>query len=121
MRKSVAYRIFSIIFINIAILFILKASTPLPNEQKNGFDRNFISRELKQLEKMSLDASFNSISGMTQNTIFLGGENPFAVLMLNKHLVPIDTLMLKLNIPLDRIIPFHVYVDSPWIYLHFNN
>lgn len=121
MRNKIAYRIILILVIDISILGILVASTSMPNSKKNGFLRNFISKDLQIIKTATFDNSFTKISGVSDNTIYLIGENPNAILMLNKKLDPKDTLMVNLEIPAEKMVPFSIKIDSPWLYMHINN
>ncbi|MRG49029.1 hypothetical protein GFS24_28225 [Chitinophaga sp. SYP-B3965] len=121
MRKIVTYRIIAIVIIVAALLGILMTTTKMPNEEKNGFTRNFLTEELSVMQHALIDPSLNKISGVSEKTIFLAGGTPNAILMLNKNLLPSDTLIVNLNIPADKIVPFSVTIDSPWLYIHINN
>lgn len=121
MRNKIVYRIILILIIDISILGLLLASTSMPNSKKNGFSRNFIPKGLQIIKTASFDNSFTKISGISDNIIYLVGENPHAILMLNKKLEPKDTLMINLEIPPEKMVPFSVKIDSPWLYMHINN
>ena len=97
------------------------ASTNMPNEHKNGFSRRYFTTALSTLQSESLDVPFENICGISNNTIFLVGGNPFSILLLDKKLIPQDTLRMQFDIPMDKIVPFNVVVDTPWLYIHFNN
>lgn len=121
MKRVVLYRIGAIVVIVIAILGTLMATTKMPNQEKNGFRRILLSEELPVVHRIQLEEKISAIVGASEHSLFLAGENPLSLLILNKDFKGKDTLFINANIPDKKLVPFRVLVDSPMLYIHFNN
>lgn len=105
----------------VSTLFALYKTTKLPNNQSNGFYRNFAKIELKQLQSLLVGNEFYQICGATTSSTFLVGQNPLAIFKVNNSNNERDTFLINASIPADKISPFKLLIDSPFIYLHINN
>lgn len=122
MKRKIIIRLSAIVLAIGLVLGILMATTIMPNQLNNGFDRVWSSNnEAKLIMEMRLDDKMAKIVGVSSNTIYLVGDNPRAVLMLNKDLVNKDTLFINYEVPINKLIPYTMAIDSPMIYLHINN
>lgn len=112
----------SIVIFGVAsTLFALYATTHLPNNELNGFKRNFREIELRQIQSTPVGNEFYQICGSTPASIFLVGQNPLAIFKVGANGYKKDTFLIGASIPADKISPFKVLIDSPFIYLHINN
>lgn len=106
----------------IAILGTLMAITTMPNEKDNGFVRKWMTEVLlTPLAVVRLDEDLSGIVGVSEHSIFLAGNSPTGLLIVNKFSYDKDTLGINLDYPPDKIVPFYMKIDTPKLYLHLNN
>lgn len=92
-----------------------------PNKQDNGFKRNFIPYTPDKISQIAIQVPLSQIAGTSNSSIFLSGEDPRAVLVLDKRLKSIDTIIINAEIPTEKLVPSTLFIDSPMLYLHVNN
>lgn len=121
MKSSIIYRLLLIILASVGILFFLFKTTKMPNEQKNGFNRTWLTDSLQSLQRKPVDKDLYFINGYTGTNLYLSGINPKAIIALNRNFKLQDTLYLDFKAPEELLAPNTLFVDSPWLYLHINN
>lgn len=122
MRRVVLFRIGGIIVTVFGFMIILMSITPLPNKADNGFSRKFIeNKELKQLNIFQFSEPMTRIVGITDEMIYLSGDSPTGLLAINKISGKKDTLFVEYSIPVEKMVPFYLEVDSANFYMHLNN
>jgi hypothetical protein len=102
-------------------LFLLVKLTGMPNEQKNGFTRSWLTNTLPLIHQNRIEAPLEKITGATSHHIFFSVPNPQWMVMMDGDLKNQDTI----SFPVPAIEQLsgarYALVDSPWIYLHANN
>lgn len=109
------------LFLCAILLATLFFTTDLPNDSKNGFVRNWMSKEISSFKERKIDAPLTKIIGATSTSIFASFSDPRAVLILDKELRTKDTLGINFGVPQKKLIPNTIVLDSPMLYLHLNN
>lgn len=105
----------------VIVLLLLVRFSGMPNEQKNGFTRRWLSAAIYPLHQADIHAPYQYIAGATRSHFFLAVPNPKWLVMTDYSLQRQDTF--SFPVPLsDKLTSLHTCtVDSPWIYLHANN
>jgi hypothetical protein len=120
MKKVLFYRLLPVLLLAISIPIFLFFSTSMPNQKPNGFSRRFINSP-QIIKEKNIPDELTQICGLSTNTIYLKGESPKAILEIDKNMNIKDTILINLALPENKIAPCYVRIDSPLIYLHFNN
>lgn len=103
------------------VLLMLTLSTSMPNQQKNGFNRNWLPQTIQPLNKLDITIPLNKICGATDNNLYFSIRDPRWVFMLNNTLKKQDTIPLPINPNRELLETNSFEVDSPWIYFFANN
>jgi hypothetical protein len=102
------------------ILFLLFTFAYLPNRKKNGFNRHFLSTSLTKSHENSFLLETSRISGISKDRYYITGQNPGWMLILNKDLKVIDTLIFNVR-QINKFLAPNTIVDSPNIYMYAGN
>ncbi|WP_341843582.1 hypothetical protein [Chitinophaga caseinilytica] len=122
MRRAVLYRIGGIVVVVTGFMFLLMSITPLPNAANNGFSRNLLSSSsLHEITSYEFVEPLNKIVGISDDKIFLAGDSPTGLLAIDKKSGKTDTIVIRMNIPPDKMVPYCLEIDSNKLYLHLNN
>lgn len=121
MPKNVLYRLLSLLLIAMAIPWLLLFFSYMPNKTNNGFSRTFVAKELPIINKAPIKVPLSGISGSSDSALYLSGEDPRAILILDKNLSVKNTLLINIDVPKDRLVPSRVSIDSNMLYFHLNN
>jgi hypothetical protein len=121
MKNKVILRLLlitAIVFLTLTGLFVF---TDMPNKNNNGFSRNLLGPKLSVLKETAIVEPLNKIWSLSGKYIYLSGETPKSILMLKNDLSSKDTIGINLTAPEDKLIPYSICVDTPFLYLHMNN
>lgn len=121
MKNNVILRLLLISFLVFLILTGLYVFTDMPNKHNNGFSRNMLDAELKELKVTDFTEPLNKIWSVSSKYIYITGETPKSILMMSKNLLKKDTISINLTAPEDKLVPYSICVDTPNLYLHMNN
>lgn len=122
MRRIVLFRIGGITVIVVGVMFLLMSITPLPNAADNGFTRNFISEgQLSEGKTYKFVEPLTKIVGVTDDKIYLSGDSPIGLFSIKKVNGKGDSLIIRMNIPPEKMVPFYLEIDSINLFLHLNN
>jgi hypothetical protein len=103
------------------LLFLLVKLTGMPNEQKNGFTRSWLSSTLNPIRQTRIESPLEKITGATLHHFFFSVPNPQWMVMMDQGLDKQDTISFPVP-AIDQLSGArYSFVDSPWIYLHANN
>lgn len=121
MKNKVVLRLLliaAIVFLTLTGLFVF---TDMPNKNNNGFSRNLLGSKLSVWKETDFVEPLNKIWSISGNYIYMSGETPKTILMLKKDLSSKDTIGIKMTAPEDKLVPYSINVDTPYLYLHMNN
>ncbi|ACU03134.1 hypothetical protein [Pedobacter heparinus] len=121
MKNKVILRLLLITTLVLLILACLYVFTDMPNKHNNGFSRNMLTSDLKVLKETDFVEPLNKIWSVSGNQIYLTGETPKSILMISKDLLKKDTIGINLTAPEDKLVPYTICVDTPFLYVHMNN
>jgi hypothetical protein len=121
MNNKVILRLLLIIVFVLLILTGLFVFTDMPNKNNNGFSRNLLGAKLSVLKETDFVEPLNKIWSLSGNNIYLSGETPKTILMLKKDLSSKDTISINFTAPEDKLVPYSICVDTPYLYVHMNN
>lgn len=103
------------------ILFLLVKLTGMPNEQKNGFTRSWLTSTLSPTRQTRVESPLEKITGATLHHFFFSVPNPQWMVMMDQNLNKQDTISFPVPVTDQLSGARYSFVDSPWIYLHANN
>lgn len=118
MKNKVILRLLLITTLVLLILACLYVFTDMPNKHNNGFSRNMLTSDLKVLKETDFVEPLNKIWSVSGNQIYLTGETPKSILMISKDLLKKDTIGINLTAPEDKLVPYTICVDTPFLYVH---
>ncbi|WP_316789660.1 hypothetical protein [Pedobacter frigoris] len=121
MKNKVILRLLLIAVFVFLVLTGLFVFTDMPNKNNNGFLRNLLGSKLSVLKETDVVEPLNKIWSISGNYIYLSGETPKTILMLKKDLSSKDTIGINLTAPEDKLVPYSICVDTPFLYIHMNN
>ena len=118
MNKRLLLLLLSCIGIAIIILVTLLSLTKLPNKEKNGFTRSWISILPEEpIHRRIINPFIIRISGETNHRLFFAGNDPRWTIMTDLSLFPIDTFFYGVEPSVKMRAPY-ITIDSPHIYMY---
>jgi hypothetical protein len=116
MKRSFLFTLLAIL-IPILILLLLGYISYKPNKANNGFNRKFISVQLKQINSLTNNELYDFMVGKHNNTFFFKNRNPFSLLVSDTNLRGAHNLEFnKLNI--EKLEPFFLtYLNYPELFI----
>lgn len=110
-----------LLIIAACILYALNITSGAPNRIKNGFTRNYASRNARIITEKDFKLNLTSLCGMKGDTLFFSSSNPAKIYATTPTLESLDTF--TINIPeIKYLIPaFHTTVIYPNVYIIGSN
>jgi len=120
MKKQNVIIVLSCLISALLVLSVLYFTTPMPNQENNGFTRNWLPNPIVPLHQNTTSLPISIISGATNTSLFFSASNPSWILMTDTALRVIDTLIFTIQAT-PQLAGINIAVDSPAVYMYANN
>lgn len=115
-RPKVIMLVILMVF-SLAAIYLLFKSANLPNEQGNGFKRNYIKEIKEPIIFKIISKATTRISGITDGHVYFSGRDPGWALVTDKGLNVIDTLYFGIEYS-EQLRDPEMAIDSPNVYMY---
>lgn len=100
--------------------FLLVYFSSMPNKANNGFKRTWLSDKISQINNKKLSFPVTKISGAGTSCFYFATRDPRWILVTNRSLEPVDTLMFGIKPNQELLMTNDITVDSPFVYMLSN-
>ena len=112
----------SLLFGAVCILLSLMALSNGPNDYKNGFTRQGLSRSpAVKLHELAVGETLYKICGATPHRFFFTGRDPRKIFSANMAMNQVDSLFIPFPLTRRAMVAYDLKIDSPYINLYANN
>ncbi len=115
--KRTLILIFTLVALGLLSMTVLHFSTDMPNRQANGFERKFFEEPVEILAQHTFPVKFRELTGTHDGKLYLMGENPSLVYVIDEQLAQMDSIKLLLSYVPKFIPRFYGLLDYPRIHL----